>query len=52
VTIEDGRGTAFAQGIVTIEQAELASGQEIEMKIEAGSGRIITLKRDERTLPA
>ena len=57
VTIEDVRGIAFAKGIVNIEQVELddgvwevegidASGQEIEMKIEAGSGQIIKLERD------
>jgi uncharacterized membrane protein YkoI len=57
VTIEDVRGMAFAKGIVKIEQVELddgvwevegidASGQEIEMKIEAGSGQIIKLERD------
>ena len=57
VTIEDVRGIAFAKGIVQIEQVELddgvwevegvdASGQEIEMKIEAGSGQIIKLERD------
>jgi hypothetical protein len=57
VNIEDVRGIAFAKGIVKIEQVELddgvwevegidASGQEIEMKIEAGSGQIIKLERD------
>ena len=57
VTIEDVRGIAFAKGIVQIEQVELddgvwevegvdASGQDIEMKIEAGSGQIIKLERD------
>ena len=57
VTIEDVRGIAFAKGIVKIEQVELddgvwevegvdASGQDIEMKIEAGSGQIIKLERD------
>jgi uncharacterized membrane protein YkoI len=57
VTIEDLRGIAFAKGIVRIEEVELddgvwevegidASGQEIEMKIEAGSGQIIKLERD------
>jgi uncharacterized membrane protein YkoI len=57
VTIEDVRGIAFAKGIVKIEQVELddgvwevegidASGQEIEMKIEARSGQIIKLERD------
>jgi uncharacterized membrane protein YkoI len=57
VTIEDVRGIAFAKGIVKIEQVELddgvwevegtdASGHEIEMNIEAGSGQIIKLERD------
>ena len=57
VTIEDVRAMAFDKGIVRIEEVELddgvwevegidASGQEIEMKIEAGSGQIIKLKRD------
>ena len=57
VTIEDVRAMAFDKGIVRIEEIELddgvwevegtdASGQEIEMKIEAGSGQIIKLKRD------
>ena len=57
VTIEDVRGIAFAKGIVQIEQVELddgvwevegvdASGQEIEMKIEAVRGQIIKLERD------
>ena len=57
LTIEDVRGIAFAKGIVQIEQVELddgvwevegvdASGQDIEMKIEAGSGQIIKLERD------
>ena len=57
VTIEDVRAMAFDKGIVRIDEVELddgvwevegidASGQEIEMKIEAGSGQIIKLKRD------
>ena len=57
VTIEDVRAVAFDKGIVRIEEIELddgvwevegtdASGQEIEMKVEAGSGQIIKLKRD------
>ena len=48
---------AFDKGIVRVEEVELddgvwevegidASGQEIEMKIEAGSGQIIKLERD------
>ena len=57
VTIEDVRTMALDKGIVRIEEVELddgvwevegidASGQEIEMKIEAGSGQIIKLERD------
>jgi hypothetical protein len=57
VTIEDVRFMAFDKGIVTIEEVELddgiwkvegtdASGHEIKMKVEAGSGRIIKLERD------
>jgi len=48
---------AFGKGIVKIEEIELddgiwevegedATGHEIEMKVEARSGRIIKLKRD------
>ena len=57
VTIEDVGGMAFDKGIVKIEKVELddgiwevegddASGNEIEMKVEAGSGQIIKLERD------
>ena len=57
LTIDDVRLMAFDKGIVKIEEVELddgvwgvegfdASGQEIEMKIEAGSGQIIKLERD------
>jgi hypothetical protein len=57
VTIEDVRGMAFDKGIVKIEEVELddgiwevegtdASGHEIEMKVEALSGRIIKLERN------
>lgn len=57
VTIEDVRGMAFDKGIVKIQKVELddgiwevegddASGNEIEMKVEAGSGQIIKLERD------
>jgi hypothetical protein len=57
VTIEDVRAMAFDKGIVRIDEVELddgvwevegtdASGHEIEMKIEAGSGQIIKLERD------
>lgn len=57
VTIEDVRFMAFDKGVVKIEKVELddgiwevkgtdASGHEIEMKVEAGSGQIIKLERD------
>jgi len=57
VTIEDVRAMAFDKGIVKIEEVELddgvwevegydANGHEIEMEIEATSGRIIKLRRD------
>jgi len=57
VTIDDVRLMAFGKGIVKIEEIELddgiwevegedATGHEIEMKVEARSGRIIKLKRD------
>ena len=57
VTIEDVRFMAFDKGIVKIEEIELddgiwevegedATGHEIEMEVEARSGRIIKLKRD------
>ena len=57
VTIEEVRGMAFDKGIVKLEKVELddgiwevkgndASGHEIEMKVEAGSGQIIKLERD------
>ena len=57
LTIEDVRAMAFDKGIVRIDEVELddavwevegtdASGHEIEMKIEAGSGQIIKLERD------
>ena len=57
LTIEEVRGMAFDKGIVKLQEVELddgiwevegtdASGHEIEMKIEAGSGRIIKLERD------
>jgi uncharacterized membrane protein YkoI len=57
LTIEDVRNMAFDKGIVKIEEVELhkglwkvegddASGHEIEMKIDAWSGEIVKLKRD------
>jgi hypothetical protein len=57
VTIEDVRFMAFDKRIMKIEEIELddgiwevegedATGHEIEMKVEARSGRIIKLKRD------
>ena len=57
VTIEDVRLMAFDKGIVKIEEVELddgiwevegedETGHEIEMKVEARTGRIIKLERD------
>jgi uncharacterized membrane protein YkoI len=57
VSIDDARAMAFDKGIVKIGEVELddgvweiegwdASGHEIEMKVDAGSGRIIKLERD------
>jgi Peptidase propeptide and YPEB domain len=57
VDIEEVRAMAFDIGIVQLEKIKLhkgvwkvegddASGHEIEMKIDAASGRIIKLKRD------
>jgi hypothetical protein len=58
VGIDDVRVMAFGKGIVKIEEAELddgiwevegydASGHEIEMEVEAASGQILRLKRDD-----
>jgi len=58
LSIEDVRALAFEKGIVTIEEVELddgiwevegrdSSGHEIEMKVEAASGNIIKLERDD-----
>jgi uncharacterized membrane protein YkoI len=57
VSIEDVRAMAFDKGIVKITEVELdggvwevegedASGHEIEMKVDAGTGHIIKLERD------
>ena len=59
VDIETVRAMAFDDGIVDIEEIELhrrrgvwevegedASGHEIEMKVDARTGRIIKMKRD------
>ncbi|HSD93753.1 MAG TPA: PepSY domain-containing protein [Methyloceanibacter sp.] len=57
VNIEDVRAMAFDKGIVEIDEVELddgvwevegydANGHEIEMKVEAATGRIIKLERD------
>lgn len=59
VDIETIRAMAFDKGIVEIEEIELhrrrgvwevegedATGHEIEMKVDARTGRIIKLKRD------
>jgi len=58
LSIDDVRALAFEKGIVKIEEVELddgiwevegydASGHEIEMKVEAASGNIIKLERDD-----
>ena len=59
VTIDDVRDMAFAKGIVKIEEIALdhhgvwkvegedAGGHEIKMKVDAASGAIIKLKRDD-----
>jgi uncharacterized membrane protein YkoI len=58
LTIEDVRYMAFDKGIVKIKEIELhkgiwkvegedAGGHEIKMKVDAWSGRIIKLKRDD-----
>ena len=59
VDIEDVRAMAFDVGIVKIEEIELhrrkgvwkvegedATGHEIEMKVDARTGRIIKMERD------
>ena len=57
LSIDDIRALAFEKGIVKIEEVELddgiweveghdASGHEIEMEVEAASGKIIKLERD------
>ena len=58
VSIDDVRIMAFGKGIVKIEEVELddgiwevegtdASGHEIEMEVDAASGAIVMLKRDD-----
>ena len=58
LTIEDVRNMAFDKGIVKIEEVELhkgiwkvegedAGGHEIKMKVDAWSGQIIKLRRDD-----
>lgn len=58
VSVDDVRAMAFGKGIVKIEEVELddgiwevegydASGHEIEMKVDAGSGAIVKLTRDD-----
>ena len=58
LTIEDVRAMAFAKGIVTLKEIELdhgvwevegrdAGGHEIKMKVDAGSGEIVKLRRDD-----
>ena len=57
VSIEDVRAMAFDRGIVRLKEVELddgvwevegkdAYGHEIEMEVEARTGRIIKMKRD------
>ena len=57
VDIETVRAMAFDRGIVRLEEVELddgiwevegkdAYGQEIEMEVDARSGRILKMKRD------
>ena len=58
LNIEDVRALAFEKGIVKIEEVKLddgiwevegygSDGHEIEMKVEAASGNIIKLERDD-----
>jgi uncharacterized membrane protein YkoI len=57
LTIEDVRYMAFDKGIVKIKEVELhkgiwkvgedAGGHEIKIKVDAWSGQIIKLKRDD-----
>ncbi len=58
LSIDDVRAMAFDRGIVKIEEVELddgiwevegygSDGHEIEMKVEAASGNIIKLERDD-----
>ena len=58
VSIDDVRAMAFDKGIVKIKEVELddglwevegydANGREIEMKVDAASGNILKLERDD-----
>jgi hypothetical protein len=58
LTIDDVRNMAFEKGIVKIEEVELhkgvwkvegedAGGHEIKMKVDAWSGEIVKLERDD-----
>ena len=58
LTIDDVRNMAFEKGIVKIAEVELdagileiegwdAGGHEIELKVDASSGEILKLKRDD-----
>jgi uncharacterized membrane protein YkoI len=58
VSIDDVRAMAFDKGIVKIDEVELddgiwkvegydANGHEIEMKVDAASGNIVKLERDD-----
>ena len=58
LTIEDVRTMAFGKGVVTLKEIELdhgiwevrrsdASGQKIEMKVDAESGEIVKMRRND-----
>jgi uncharacterized membrane protein YkoI len=58
VSIKDVRAMAFDKGIVKIDEVELddglwevegydANGHEIEMKVDAASGNIVKIERDD-----
>jgi uncharacterized membrane protein YkoI len=58
LSIDDVRAMAFEKGIVKIEEVELddgiweiegygSDGHEIEMKVDAASGAIVKLERDD-----
>jgi uncharacterized membrane protein YkoI len=58
LTIDDVRNMALARGVVTIKEIELdhglwevegrdASGHKIEMKVDAASGEIVKMRRND-----